>query len=171
MEDRTTSLTTICQPLTASGRPAVPAFPLVFFFFFCRLDERSLVLFSGLSLVLRVQGPKSTPPPPLPTLSFSTSWLVKSTSAGGREHVWWGSKGACELRPKGGKPSTQIGSSCCDLRVHCTREEGEGDPHASPHQRDRVTTLQAPPSVASRRRSSGHWTGRALAAQRGGEGN
>lgn len=39
--------------------------------------------------------------PPFPTLSFSTSWLVKSTGAGGREHVWWGSEGACELRPKG----------------------------------------------------------------------
>lgn len=37
---------------------------------------------------------------PFPSLSFPTSWLVKSTSAGGREHVRWGTEGACEERPK-----------------------------------------------------------------------
>lgn len=41
-------------------------------------------------------GPREHAPPASPH-----PWLVKSTSAGGREHVWWGYEGACELRPKG----------------------------------------------------------------------
>lgn len=92
-------------------------------------------------------GPEENAPPPLPsplpTPSLSTSWLVKSTSAGGREHVCWGSEGACELRPKGKSRPHRSDPAAVPHGVHCTRSGRRGGPACSPppnnHDLKRIT--------------------------------